>query len=76
MHEDILVGDIGGTHSRFALVGDDGRPAGAQAYQNDDFASFQDVMAQYLRESGAKPGEAVLACAGDWFEGTAGHAGR
>ena len=55
MHEDILVGDIGGTHSRFALVGDDGRPAGAQAYQNDDFASFQDVMAQYLRESGAKP---------------------
>jgi glucokinase len=63
MSKDILVGDIGGTHSRFALVGDDGRPIDARAYQNDDVGSLENVIAQYLRETGAKPSSAVLAVA-------------
>jgi glucokinase len=63
MSEDILVGDIGGTHSRFALVGDDGRPVRARAYQNDDVGSLENVIALYLRETGAKPSAAVLAVA-------------
>ena len=63
MSEDTLVGDIGGTHSRFALVGDDGRPVRARAYQNDDVGSLENVIALYLRETGAKPSAAVLAVA-------------
>ena len=63
MSKDILVGDIGGTHSRFALVGNDGRPVQARAYQNDDVGSLENVIALYLRETGAKPSAAVLAVA-------------
>jgi glucokinase len=63
MSESVLVGDIGGTHSRFALLGDDGRPADARAYQNDDVGSLENVIAQYLRETGAEPSSAVLAVA-------------
>jgi glucokinase len=59
----ILLGDIGGTHSRFALLGEDGRPGDARAYQNDDFGSLQDVIAQYLKDTGAAPAQAVLAFA-------------
>jgi glucokinase len=63
MSDTILVGDIGGTHSRFAMVGKDGRPAEARAYQNDDLKTLQDGIARYLRETGATPTEAVLAVA-------------
>jgi glucokinase len=51
------------THSRFALLGEDGRPTEARAFQNDDFASLQDVIARYLQDTGAAPTEAVLAFA-------------
>jgi glucokinase len=64
MTDDILLGDIGGTHSRFALLGEDGRPREARAFQNNDFGSLQDVIAQYLRETGVAPAQAVLAFAG------------
>ena len=63
MGESILLGDIGGTHSRFALLGDDGRPAEARAYQNDDVGSLEGAIAQYLEETGAQPTQAVLAFA-------------
>jgi glucokinase len=63
MVETVLLGDVGGTHSRFALLGDDGRPAEARAYQNDDVESLQDVIARYLQAAGAAPREAVLAFA-------------
>jgi glucokinase len=63
MGNDVLLGDIGGTHSRFALLGDDGRPADARAYDNDGFSGIEAVIARYLEEGGAKPTEAVLAVA-------------
>ncbi|MPZ59325.1 MAG: ROK family protein [Rhizobiales bacterium] len=63
MSEGVLLGDIGGTHSRFALLGDNGRPAEARSFQNDDVGSIQDVIAQYLQATGATPAEAVLAVA-------------
>jgi hypothetical protein len=64
MNDGILLGDIGGTHSRFALLGEDGRPREARAFQNNDFGRLQDVIAQYLKETGAAPAQAVLAFAG------------
>jgi len=63
MGHGVLLGDIGGTHSRFALLGEDGRPADARAYDNDDFAGIEAVIARYLEEGAAKPTEAVLAAA-------------
>ena len=63
MNEGVLLGDIGGTHSRFALTGADGRPIQARAYQNDDAGGLEDVIAQYLRATGAAPRQAVLAFA-------------
>ena len=63
MSNSVLLGDIGGTHSRFALLGDDGRPAQARAYDNDDFDGFEAVIARYLQEGNAKPTVAVLAVA-------------
>ena len=59
----ILLGDLGGTHCRFALLGDDGKPAQAIAYDDDDFAGVAEVIAHYLAEIGAKPSELVLAAA-------------
>jgi len=63
MRKHVLLGDVGGTHSRFALLGDDGWPAEARAYQNDDVGSLENVIALYLIETGAKPHAAVLAVA-------------
>jgi glucokinase len=67
-----LVGDIGGTHARFALVG-----AGEavirepKIYDNEDFASLEAVIETYLSETGAspRPTVAVLAVAGAVTDG-------
>jgi glucokinase len=60
----VLLGDIGGTHSRFALTGDGhGKPAEVREYADDDFTTFDAAVAHYLREVGAKPDAAVLAIA-------------
>src|SRR5437868_3120375 len=61
-----LVGDIGGTNSRFGLV-----EAGSMAVtrieklKNDDFASLEDVAAAYLKSQGvASIGTAAMDVAG------------
>lgn len=61
-----LVGDIGGTNSRFGLV-----PEGSvevthiEKLKNDDFASLEDVAHRYLEEQGiAEVGAAAIAVAG------------
>jgi glucokinase len=64
-----LVGDIGGTHARFALVqAAEGRPEliAPKSYLCRDFASAEQAVGAYLAESpiGARPGWAVLAVAG------------
>lgn len=46
-----LVADVGGTNTRVALSGPDGRPVQVARFQNDRFAAFQDVLAQYQRDN-------------------------
>jgi glucokinase len=60
---DVLLGDIGGTHSRFALLGEGGRPARVHAFANDDAGSLEQGIARYLGATGAGPHTAVLAVA-------------
>jgi glucokinase len=63
----IIVADIGGTYSRFALV-EAGRiapdPASIAALANDHYASLSDALADYLGGVGTKPGRGVFAVAG------------
>jgi glucokinase len=62
MHS-ILLGDIGGTHSRFAIGDDSGQPSEVREYTDDDFISLGAAIAQYLQDVGARPDEAVLGVA-------------
>src|SRR5207237_2186175 len=59
----ILLGDIGGTHSRFAFAGSDGRPQRIKVIDNDQVADLETAIARYLEEMGVRPRAAVLAIA-------------
>lgn len=53
MTELALVGDIGGTNSRFGLVErGSGRLSRVAVQKNDDFASLEDSIAAYVRSQG------------------------
>lgn len=60
----VLLADIGGTNSRFALAGPDGRPERTLIIENDTVADLEGAITRYLDETGARPGAAVLAVAG------------
>src|SRR3954452_17937581 len=60
----ILLADVGGTHSRFALLGTNGRPERDVSWSDDDFASLEDAIAKYVAELSEKPRRAVIAVAG------------
>ena len=68
-----LVGDIGGTNARFALVeAADGRPAISEpkAYPTKDYRSPEDAIEAYLKDTGAaRPAKVVLAVAGPVTKG-------
>ncbi|WP_211299405.1 glucokinase [Pukyongiella litopenaei] len=49
-----LVADVGGTNTRLALVGGDGRPGPARYYRNDDFPGFGALLAAW-RDDAAPP---------------------
>ncbi|NPA40143.1 MAG: ROK family protein [Thermodesulfobacteria bacterium] len=54
-----VVGDIGGTNSRFALVKKEcNRLFRIKVYKNKEFRSFYEVLARYLSET-LKPGERI-----------------
>lgn len=63
-----LVGDLGGTNARFALVeARDGRPTPTEirAYAAKDYASPEEAIEAYLEDAGAgRPDKVVLAVAG------------
>ena len=59
-----LLGDIGGSKSRFALANSAGRPERILMIENDTAASLEAAIARYLEETGAKPRTATLAVAG------------
>jgi glucokinase len=60
----ILLADIGGTHSRFALAGATGRPERVVVITNDMFADLEAAVAQYINDTGASLYAAMLAVAG------------
>jgi glucokinase len=60
---DVLIADVGGTNSRFALVQADGRPQHVLAYANDTTGSMEGAIGKYLADTGAHPVAAVLAVA-------------
>jgi glucokinase len=60
----ILLADIGGTNSRFALAGSGGRPERMIAIENDALADLEAGVVGYLEATGARPWAAVFAVAG------------
>jgi glucokinase len=66
-----LVGDIGGTHARLALVDEEGHIRHPVTYDERDYPSLTEVIATYLDKTlGRKrPGRAVLAVAGPVVDG-------
>lgn len=66
-----LVGDIGGTHARLALVDEEGHIRHPVTYDERNFPSLTEVIASYLEKTlGRKrPERAVLAVAGPVVDG-------
>jgi glucokinase len=61
----ILLGDIGGTNSRFALVSlGETVPRSARRYKNTLFESFRDAIETYITDVGERPAAGVTAIAG------------
>ncbi len=58
-----LVGDIGGTSVRFALVADGKRAARLRVFASDDFATLADALEAYLAAEGVRPHVAALSIA-------------
>ena len=63
MSSPVLLADIGGTNSRFALTDARGRPTHIHTIADEGVAGLEDALADYLQETQAKPGTAVLAVA-------------
>jgi glucokinase len=59
----ILLADIGGTHTRFAFAGRDGRPQDIEIIDDNNYADLESAIAHYLERMGARPRAAVLAVA-------------
>jgi glucokinase len=60
-----LIGDVGATNARFALVQPDGTTTAARIYPLNDYPSLTGAITAYLVEESpfARPGQAVLAVA-------------
>ncbi|MGA0606283.1 glucokinase [Phenylobacterium sp. VNQ135] len=66
-----LVGDVGGTHARFALVDTEGRVRNPRTFQAKDYPSLTAIVEEYLETTAGKrrPPKAVIAVAGPVLEG-------
>jgi glucokinase len=66
LNELLLVGDVGGTNGRFALVETAvGVPGTPRVLKNDSFPSLADAIEAFLQgEGGARPDRAAIAIAG------------
>ena len=49
-----LAVDLGGTHIRFRLLGDGGRPAPVQVIESDGVGSFEDALEQWREQTGRR----------------------
>ncbi|CAN7490687.1 glucokinase [Phenylobacterium sp. LjRoot219] len=70
-HFEGLVGDVGGTNARFALVDSQGHIRHPRSFPARDYASLADVMGEYLEQTAGKrrPARAVIAVAGPVVDG-------
>lgn len=66
-----LVGDVGGTNCRFALVDPQGHIRHPRSFPAKDYASLADVIAEYLEQTCGRrrPAKAVVAVAGPVLDG-------
>jgi glucokinase len=66
-----LVGDVGGTNARFAVVDAQGHIRNPRSFANKDYRSLTDIMAEYIETTvGRKrPPRAVIAVAGPVLDG-------
>ncbi|HEY2750155.1 glucokinase [Phenylobacterium sp.] len=67
-----LVGDVGGTNARFALIDGEGRVRNLHIYPAANFASLVAVIADYLERTmgrNKRPPRAVVAVAGPVLDG-------
>lgn len=66
-----LVGDVGGTNARFALVDAQGHIRNPRSFAARDYASLGEVIAEYLEQTAGRkqPPRAVIAVAGPVLEG-------
>src|SRR5215472_933442 len=60
----VLLADIGGSKSRFALANSAARPERILVIDNDTVADLEGAVTRYLDETGAHPRAATLAVAG------------
>jgi glucokinase len=60
----ILLADIGGSKSRFALAGPSGQLTAPVVIDNDTVAGLEAAIAYFLEETAERPGRAALAVAG------------
>jgi glucokinase len=70
-HYEGLVGDVGGTNARFALVDAQGHIRNPRSFPAREYASLADVISEYLDQTvGRKrPARAVIAVAGPVLDG-------
>jgi glucokinase len=70
-HYEGLVGDVGGTNARLALVDTQGHIRNPRSFAARDYASLADVIAEYLEQTAGRrrPPRAVIAVAGPVLEG-------
>jgi glucokinase len=66
-----LVGDVGGTNARFALVDGEGHLRNTKTYICADYGALDEIIEVYLAETTGKrrPAKAVLAVAGPVVDG-------
>jgi glucokinase len=68
-----LVGDVGATNCRLAVVtraaGAGGQPSRVRIYPDDDYPTFEGAVAAYLRDEGVTLAGAVIAIAGPVADG-------
>ena len=66
-----LVGDVGGTNARFALVDQDRKVRYPKTYPAKDFASLDDAVCAYMKDTAGRkrPTRAAIAVAGPVVDG-------
>ena len=60
----ILAGDIGGTNTRLAIFAEDGDPKHVKEFRSQEYAGLEQIVAEYLRQTGASFNRACFAVAG------------